>query len=100
MLAKIIIRREFLPGKEKEILEFLNKLRTAAMAQPGYVSGLTLVAPDNHQKMLVISTWEDMASWHSWKNKPERKELESVMELYQVGPTEFEEYVIGGGFAT
>jgi heme-degrading monooxygenase HmoA len=99
MLAKIIIRREFVPGKENEILEGLNKLRSAAMVQSGYVSGLTLFAPDNPQKMLVISTWQNMASWNDWKNNPARQKLETVMELYQVGPTQFEEYVIGGGIA-
>ena len=99
MLAKIIIKREFIPGKDKEILELLTKLRSAAMAQSGYVSGLTLVAPDNPHKTLVISTWQDMASWNNWKENPIRQDLEVMMEMFQVGPTEFEEYIIGSDTA-
>lgn len=46
MLAPILIERQFKPGHEKEILALLNQLRSLAMNQSGYISGLTMSAPD------------------------------------------------------
>jgi heme-degrading monooxygenase HmoA len=45
--------------------------------------------------MLVIGTWENMESWHSWKKNSKRKEFEAMLEIYQDGPTEYEEYLLG-----
>ncbi len=45
--------------------------------------------------MLVIGTWENMESWHNWKNNNKRKEFEALLEIYQDGPTEYEEYLLG-----
>ena len=56
MLAKVLIRRQFKTGHAREIVALLNDMRSAAMGQPGYHSGLTLMEPDNPNTMLVIST--------------------------------------------
>ncbi len=45
--------------------------------------------------MLVIGTWENMESWHSLKNNNKRKEFVALLEIYQEGPTEYEEYLLG-----
>jgi heme-degrading monooxygenase HmoA len=100
MLAKILIERQFNSGNEKEILSLLNQLRSIAMNQPGYVSGLTMKAPDDPDKMMVISTWQNLDSWHSWRENTERKKLEVMLELYQERPTEYREYVVGSGLLT
>jgi len=70
-------------GKTKEIFSLLKDFRTAALNQPG------------SQHMLVIGTWENMESWHSWKENSKRKEFEAMLEIYQEGPTEYEEYLLG-----
>ena len=98
MLAKILIKRQFKSGNEKEILALLNKLRSFAMSLPGYVSGLTMTAPDDPGNMMVISTWQSLDSWHSWKENIERKNLEAMLEIYQEKATEYQEYVVGSGF--
>jgi len=99
MLAKILIERKFAPGNEKEILSLLNQLRSLAMNQPGYISGLTMRSPDKPENMMVIGTWQTLDSWHSWKENTERKNLEALLGLYQERPTEYREYVVGFGLS-
>ncbi|MDY6793419.1 MAG: antibiotic biosynthesis monooxygenase family protein [Thermodesulfobacteriota bacterium] len=95
MVAKILIRRRFKVGKKKEIFALFKKLRSAALSQPGYISGETLLEHNDPQHMLVITTWENIESWHTWINSSKRKEFDAMMEIYQDGPTEYEEYLLG-----
>jgi heme-degrading monooxygenase HmoA len=95
MVAKIFIKRKFKKDSGREIVAILNKMRAAAMDQPGYISGETLMDYDNPQSVAVIATWQSMENWHAWKENPERMKIESMLEAFQVGPTEFEEYVSG-----
>ena len=74
MVAKILIRRRFKKGKTKEIFSLLKDFRTAALSQPGYITGVTLIDHSDSQHMLVIGTWENMESWHNWKKNSKRKE--------------------------
>jgi len=95
MVAKILIRRRFKIGKKKEIFALFKKLRSAALNQPGYISGETLLEHNDSQNMLVITTWENMESWHRWIKSSKRKEFDAMMEIYQDGPTEYKEYLLG-----
>ncbi len=95
MTVKILIKRRFVKGKSREIYALFNKLRSEAMNLEGYLSGETLVDPVDHQKMLVISTWSNMDNWLTWKNSESRKNVEKMLEVYQEGPTDYEEYVLG-----
>jgi heme-degrading monooxygenase HmoA len=98
VVAKIIIKREFKPGNRKEILNLLNNLRSAALNQAGYISGLTLTDPENSNKTLIIGTWQSLEDWNRWKENPDRQKLEAMLEIYQEGPTIYEAYVVGTGF--
>ena len=95
MLVKILIRRRFKEGKTKEVLALLNQFRTGAMGQPGYVSGETLVDPLDPLKLLVIGTWQSLEQWEAWREHPTRQNFESVLEIYQEGPTEYETWFLG-----
>jgi len=95
MVAKILIRRRFKKGKTREIFTLLKDFRAAALNQPGYISGETLIEHNDSQHMLVIGSWENLESWHSWKKSKKRKEFEAMLEIYQEGPTEYEEYLLG-----
>ncbi len=95
MVAKILISRRFIKGKKKEIFALLKGFRSEALNQPGYISGETLTEDNDAQHMLVIGTWENIESWHSWKNNNKRKEFEAMLEIYQEGPTEYKEYILG-----
>jgi len=99
MLAKVLIKRQFKPGHTQEIVALLNDMRSAAMGLPGYLSGLTLMEPENPSKMLVISTWQTLEDWNNWKSNGQRIHLESLLEVYQNVPTQYEAYVVGTGFS-
>jgi heme-degrading monooxygenase HmoA len=96
MNAKILIKRKFIKGKKKEIISLLKELRTGALSQPGYISGQTLASTDDPQTLMVIGTWQDMQSWHKWRENDTRKTLERMLEIYQEGPTEYQEFILGG----
>ena len=96
MQAKILIKREFIKGKKNEIIALLKELRSGALQQPGYVSGETLSSVDQPQTLMVIGTWQDMESWHHWKENDTRKTLEMMLETYQEGSTEYQEFTLGG----
>ena len=99
MLAKVLIKRRFKSGHTKEIVSLLNDMRSAAMRQPGYISGLTLMEPENPNMMLVIGTWQSIEAWNQWKAHAERTRLDVMLEIHQVGSTQYETYVVGTGFS-
>ena len=95
MNAKILIKRKFKSGKQKEIIALLRELRSGALHQPGYISGETLTSTEDPQTMMVIGTWQDMESWYSWKRNTTRQTLEQMLEIYQEGSTEYQEFTLG-----
>jgi heme-degrading monooxygenase HmoA len=98
MITKIIIKRTFVSGKEKQIISLLNEIRSKAMNQPGYISGETLHKVNAPNEMTVIATWQSQENWDAWKNSEERKSYEAMLEIYQEGPTEYDEYLLGTTF--
>jgi heme-degrading monooxygenase HmoA len=95
MIAKILIKRRFKPGNTPQIVSLLNEIRALAMTQKGYMSGETLIKSEDPNVMVVISTWKDLDSWRLWRTNKERAKFESMLEIYQEGPTEYDEYLLG-----
>ena len=95
MNAKILIKRRFKKGKQKEIIALLRELRGGALHQPGYISGETLTSSEDPQVLMVIGTWQDMESWNNWKRNNTRQTLEQMLEIYQEESTEYQEYTLG-----
>ena len=95
MAVKVIIKRRFREGKAKEVFALLNKFRLEAMGQDGYITGETLTGFDDPQKVLVISTWQNIDNWLKWKEDSGRKTNESLLQQYLEGPTEYEVYLLG-----
>ena len=95
MTAKILIKRKFKKGKQKEIIALLRELRSGALNQPGYISGETLTSTEAPRTMMVIGTWQDMESWYNWKRNNIRQTLEQMLETYQEGSTEYQEFTLG-----
>jgi heme oxygenase (mycobilin-producing) len=95
MTAKILIKRKFKKDKQKEILALLRELRSGALHQPGYISGETLTSTESPRTMMVIGTWQDMESWYNWKRNNMRQTLEQMLETYQEGSTEYQEFKLG-----
>jgi len=96
MQAKILIKRKFHKGKKSEIIALLKELRARALQQPGYISGETLSSEEQPQTLMVIGTWQNMESWHNWKENNTRKTLEQMLTTYQEGSTEYQEFTLGG----
>ena len=92
MLVKVLIRRKFKKGREKEVNALLNEFRAGAMNRTGYVSGHTLVSVDDPQTLLVISTWQSLEEWQEWKDSSARTSFESMMAVHQEEPTTFEAF--------
>ncbi len=95
MIAKILIKRRFKEGHAPQIVALLNEIRKRALNQPGYMSGETLVKNGYPNNMVVISTWQSLEHWHKWQESEDRKKFESMMEMYQERPTDYDEYIIG-----
>ena len=59
MIVKVMIKRKIKEGKAREVFALLNKSRSDAMNQKGYITGETLINHDNPREILVISMWQD-----------------------------------------
>jgi heme-degrading monooxygenase HmoA len=95
MQAKIIIKRKFIKGKQREIIALLRELRSGALQQPGYISGETLSSKEDPQTLVVIGSWQDMESGITWRENDTRKTLERMLETYQETSTEYLELTLG-----
>jgi heme-degrading monooxygenase HmoA len=45
---------------------------------------------------MVIGSWQSLENWRAWQNDSTRQALEKILESYQMGSTEYQEYVLGG----
>ena len=92
MVVKVLMKRRFKEGNEKEGYVLISKMRTRAMDRRGYISGETLINNDDIRKTMVIGTWESMEDWLNWKEDPRRKESEARLEKLLAEPSEYETY--------
>ncbi len=91
MVVKVILLRRVPTEVADELKPMLMEMRALALAQPGYISGETLLNADDPEEYLVISTWTDLDHWNRWLNNPERKMVQRAIDtllgretLYQV----------------
>ncbi|MGD9117378.1 MAG: antibiotic biosynthesis monooxygenase [Dehalococcoidia bacterium] len=87
MALKVLIERHVKKGKEGELIELLNNLRTELIEQPGYVSGELLQSQDDKATIFALSTWQSELDWKSWRGDPKRLELESRIEPLLTEPS-------------
>jgi heme oxygenase (mycobilin-producing) len=92
MAIKVLITRKIKLGKEKELSEVVNELRSIAIRTPGYISGETLRSIEEPSLHLVISTWKSIEDWKSWANSSERKALEQKTVPILEEPTKVTPY--------
>ena len=99
MIVKVIIKRKSKEGKAREVFTLLNKIRSDAMNQKGYITGETLINHDNPREVLVIAMWQDMENWLKWRDNPDRKANEALLERCLEEPTVYESYVFSTQYA-
>lgn len=90
-----MIRRIIKEGKTREVFALLNKFRSDAMNQKGYISGETLINHDNPQEILVVAMWQSMENWLKWKEDEERTANERLLSHYLEESTRYDAYVLG-----
>ena len=95
MAVKVLITRRFKEGQGLKLLSLLNRLRSQAMAQDGYITGETLVGVDDPRKLVIISTWESLDHWERWKSHQERANLEGDFVEVLSEPTGYEVFSFG-----
>ncbi|MBU2547407.1 MAG: antibiotic biosynthesis monooxygenase [Proteobacteria bacterium] len=91
-MVKVMITRRIKPGKIKELMGYLNQLRTGAIHQSGWVSAEFLYSQDDRRKMVVVCTWESKRQWERWRDDPVRKTLENKIERFLVEPATYETF--------
>ena len=93
--VKVIVRRRFKEGKTKGVFALLNKFRSDAMEQSGYISGETLINYDDPHEIVVIAMWRSVENWLNWKNNELRKANELQLEHWLEEPAEIKTYILG-----
>jgi len=92
MAVKVLIQRRIKPGKEKELIEAVQELRTKAIRTPGYISGEILRSIEDPSLHLVISTWKSIEDWNHWVNSSERKACQQKIDAILEEPTKITPY--------
>jgi len=95
MIVKVLIKRHIKEGKSKVVFRLLNKIRSNAIEQTGYISGETLFNHDDPKKLVVMSVWQSVENWLQWKKNADREAYDEEMKQYLEKPTEYDVYVLG-----
>ncbi|WP_303722336.1 antibiotic biosynthesis monooxygenase [Malonomonas rubra] len=95
MAVRIIIVRHVPQEKANDLRPLLLQMRSLANAQPGYISGETLVNYDDTTEYLVISTWKTLDDWNKWLNDPQRRALQSKVDEITGSETLYSVYYNG-----
>jgi len=80
MTVKVLIERHVKKGKEGDLIELLNKMRTELISQPGYISGELLQSMEDKSTIFALSTWLSTLDWKSWEGNPARLKIVSKIE--------------------
>ena len=96
MSVKVILIRRAPPGQDAALRDLIGELRSAALGQPGYIGGETLVNLRNACEVVVISSWDQRGDWEAWYNSEARAEVQSKIDKLVGSPTYHEVYAHGG----
>ncbi len=102
MAVQILIRRRFVKEKADEIGPLMVKLRSLAVAQPGYISSESLrcIDPSDENEYLIRSTWQSVEDWKNWSNSEGRMAIQKKIDVITGEKTEYRIYeLLVGGIA-
>lgn len=94
MAVKIFIRRHCRKDSVESALSLLTEFRKAAMNQPGYLSGVTLLNHYDSAGIAVVSTWRHVEDWIRWQSNEDRAQMETRLEDLLDQPTTYEVFDI------
>ncbi|THB73549.1 MAG: hypothetical protein D6B25_15145 [Desulfobulbaceae bacterium] len=95
MAVKVLIKRKFKAGTNKDASAMLIKSRGIAITMEGYISSETLSHHEDPDTILVLSMWQTKEDWENYKKSAERKENERHYARIMDGVTDYEVYKIG-----
>lgn len=97
-MIRVMIERHLKKTKKADLIPLLIKIRAAALPQPGYVTGETMVSTTDPSVVTVLSTWRSLDDWKAWEKSAERAKLYQQIEallqekarvsVYQIMATE------------
>jgi antibiotic biosynthesis monooxygenase (ABM) superfamily enzyme len=79
-MIKVFLKRRVKPENYRTMILFLLDMRSAALHQPGYIMGETLVKGSDPMELLTVGTWISEEHWKAWSTSPERIALESMVD--------------------
>ncbi len=91
-MIRVIIKRQV--KEARSMVELLRQLRIAALPQPGYVSGETLINTEDKNIITVISTWRTLEDWQKWEASEQRERIIRQVETLLAAPSLTETYEI------
>jgi heme-degrading monooxygenase HmoA len=94
MTVKILIKRKVTKDNMRELIFYLNRLRSLTLNQNGYIYGETLKSIDNPGECLVISTWRSLPDWQSWLANNERIAIQNEIDRLLGEKTEYSAYEV------
>jgi heme oxygenase (mycobilin-producing) len=95
MAVQVFITRKFKADKVGQANRLLMELRSMATLRKGYMSGQTLVAADDPNKVIVISTWSSRQRWEDWYQDPNRVDFSKKLGAFLETPETSEVYLVG-----
>ncbi len=95
MAVKILIKRKIKNGNMRAASRLVINNRNGAMKHPGYISSETMRSLDDPSLIVVVSMWQNIEAWETWKNSEIRIANEAEFKDYIVGSTEYEHYSLG-----
>jgi heme-degrading monooxygenase HmoA len=101
MAVEVLIRRQFVEEKAKEVAPLIVKLRSLARSQPGYLSSESLqcIDPPGENDYLIRSTWNSVEDWKRWLHSKERTAIQEKIDAISGVATEYRIYMpLVGGF--
>ena len=90
MAVKILIKRVIKDGNMQAAARLVINIRSGAMNQPGYISSESMRSLDDPDQITVVSMWQSMEAWDTWRSSAARKEIVAEFKEYFVGETEYE----------
>lgn len=74
-MIRVLIERHIAESLESAYEQRSRMVLQASVAQPGFISGETLVDKHDRNHRITLSNWRSEADWKRWYKSRERREL-------------------------
>ncbi len=96
-MVKVLQERRVKKKNFAKLIAQINDLRSAALHQPGYVTGETLFRGKDPIDVLVISTWISEEHWQAWITSETRIETNDIISGLIEGETKIDIFQVPTG---